>query len=151
VLTLNHQVTLNLKINKERIMKILYARFGKRIRDKRNSIGMSQETLAEKCEVSSSYMGLVERGERKPSLEIVVRIANTLDVTPGYLLFDSIEQRRSDDKDMIVGMLNDFDNEQIKMAYQIVNQIHSYINGKGELASLDEIDKMLDIDKDLLN
>ena len=57
-------------------MNLLYKKFGNRVREKRIMINMSQEELAEKCDVSTSYIGLVERGERKPSLEIVLLQSN---------------------------------------------------------------------------
>ncbi|MDD4502153.1 MAG: helix-turn-helix transcriptional regulator [Clostridia bacterium] len=124
-------------------MNLLYKRFGNRVREKRVMIDMSQETLAEKCDVSTSYIGLVERGERKPSLEIVLRIANALSVTPNSLTMDSIKHKATNNKDKLVLMINDFDDTQINTTFEIVNQIHSYIKKDTKKAACDDIDELL--------
>jgi transcriptional regulator with XRE-family HTH domain len=107
-------------------------------------INMSQEELAEKCDVSTSYIGLVERGERKPSLEIVLKIANTLNITPNSLTMDSIKHKACNNKDKLVLMINDFDDTQINTTFEIVNQIHSYIKKDTPKIICDDIDELLD-------
>lgn len=125
-------------------MDLLYKKFGNRVREKRNKINMSQELLAEKCKVSTSYIGLVERGERKPSLEILVRMANALHVSANSLIFDSLRHRASSNKDRITMMINDFDDAQIDTTFEIVNQIHTYMKKDKPKASLIDIDELLD-------
>ncbi|MHB9096074.1 MAG: helix-turn-helix domain-containing protein [Eubacteriales bacterium] len=66
-----------------------YKMLGERIRAERMSHKMTQEALAEKANISVSFLGQIERGERKPSLETVVGVANALGVTVDYLLSDS--------------------------------------------------------------
>lgn len=48
---------------------------------------MSQEALAELCDISPSFMGHIERGTRKMSMETFVSIANALHVSTDYLLY----------------------------------------------------------------
>jgi transcriptional regulator with XRE-family HTH domain len=55
----------------------------KRLREKR---GMTQEALAHEAGITSSYAGQVERGQRVPSLTIVLKIARALGVRPGELI-----------------------------------------------------------------
>lgn len=64
---------------------------GKRIREERSKIGLTQEKLAEFSEVSTAYMGRIERGERNITVKTLVRIANALGTTIDYLLKDSVE------------------------------------------------------------
>jgi len=59
---------------------------GRRIRKKRLSHGWKQEELAEKAGLSSSYIGMIERGEKMPSLETFIAIANALEVSSDELL-----------------------------------------------------------------
>ena len=68
-----------------------YSDFGRRIREERKKLGMTQEKLAEDVNLSTAYIGQIERGERSPTLETVVAIANRLGVTVDYLLSDSVE------------------------------------------------------------
>lgn len=50
----------------------------KRIKKRRNDLGMTQEDLAEKVGVSRVYIGYVEQGRNTPSLEILEKIAKAL-------------------------------------------------------------------------
>ena len=56
--------------------------FGQRVRDIRNMQGLSQEGLAEMCDLDRSYIGGVERGERNVSLVNIQKIANALGISP---------------------------------------------------------------------
>jgi transcriptional regulator with XRE-family HTH domain len=55
-------------------------RFGRRVRELRKKIGLSQERLGLDAGLDRSYMGGVERGERNVSLVNVEKIANALRV-----------------------------------------------------------------------
>jgi len=63
-----------------------YSSIGNQIRLRRKELGLTQENLAEKAELSVSYMGAIERGEKLPSLESFIRIANALDESADKLL-----------------------------------------------------------------
>ena len=52
--------------------------FGKRVRDLRQSLGVSQEKLAELAGLHRTYIGAVERGEKNISLINLVRLASAL-------------------------------------------------------------------------
>jgi len=52
----------------------------KRIKKRRNELGMTQEDLAEKVGVSRVYIGYVEQGRNTPSLEILEKIAKALKI-----------------------------------------------------------------------
>lgn len=60
--------------------------FGSRIRNLREARGLSQESLAAACGLHRTYVGSVERGERNPGLENIVRFAQALKVDPSALL-----------------------------------------------------------------
>jgi transcriptional regulator with XRE-family HTH domain len=60
--------------------------FGKRVRELRLSLGLSQEKLAEMSELHRNYVGGVERGERNVSLINIVKLARGLDAEPAELL-----------------------------------------------------------------
>jgi transcriptional regulator with XRE-family HTH domain len=60
--------------------------FGKRVRELRLALGLSQEKLAEVAELHRNYVGGVERGERNVSLLNIVKLARGLDAEPAELL-----------------------------------------------------------------
>jgi len=49
---------------------------------------MTQQMLAEKIGYDRSYLGFLERGERNPSLEVIIKIAKALAIKPDDLLRD---------------------------------------------------------------
>ncbi len=63
---------------------------GKRIRDERLLLRLTIEQLAEKVDKSSNFIGQIERGDRKPSIETIVDLANALGTTVDNLLQDNI-------------------------------------------------------------
>ncbi|MCM1182676.1 MAG: helix-turn-helix domain-containing protein [Roseburia sp.] len=63
---------------------------GKRIREERLKLNLTQEKLAEDVNLSTAYIGQIERGERSLTLENLTAVANRLSVTIDYLLSDSI-------------------------------------------------------------
>lgn len=71
---------------------INYPEIGARIRRQREHIGMTQEQLGEACELSASFVGHIERGSRKLSVESLYKMASVLDVSVDYLLCDRMLQ-----------------------------------------------------------
>ena len=59
---------------------------GRNIRRLREARRMTQEQLAFEAQIDLTYVGGIERGRRNPSLMVMVRIADALDVPVGDLL-----------------------------------------------------------------
>ena len=60
--------------------------FGERIEAARKKKGLTQEELAERVSVSQSMINHIENGNKKPSLETAVALANELGVTLDSLI-----------------------------------------------------------------
>lgn len=58
---------------------------GANIRYYRRLRSITQESLAEMVDVSSPYIGYLERGQKSPSLDLLGRIAKALEVEPASL------------------------------------------------------------------
>ena len=58
---------------------------GKRIREERLKLNLTQERLSEDVNLSTAYIGQIERGERSLTLENLAAVANCLGVTIDYL------------------------------------------------------------------
>lgn len=59
---------------------------GKRIAKLRKEKGLTQEKLAELCNIDISYIGQIERGLKTPSLKVLFRISNALSLKLEELL-----------------------------------------------------------------
>ncbi|NLW23136.1 MAG: helix-turn-helix transcriptional regulator [Tissierellia bacterium] len=67
-----------------------YKAIGGRIRLEREKLNLTREKLAEIVGLSPFYIGQIERGDRKMSLETLARIAYSLRTSVDYILFGSI-------------------------------------------------------------
>jgi transcriptional regulator with XRE-family HTH domain len=56
-------------------------KFGKRIRELRQTRGFSQEDFADKCGFHRNYIGGIERGERNITFEGAASIAKALKIS----------------------------------------------------------------------
>lgn len=63
-----------------------YVAIGERVRIRRKALKITQEKLAEKIDVSTSFIGHIERGTRKMSVETLYAICKALGVSADYLM-----------------------------------------------------------------
>ncbi|MBW8325073.1 MAG: helix-turn-helix transcriptional regulator [Prolixibacteraceae bacterium] len=56
--------------------------FGKVLRELREKKNISQEKLAEYCELDRTYISLLERGHRQPTIIIIFKLAKALNIKP---------------------------------------------------------------------
>lgn len=96
-----------------------YQELGKRIRQQRILAQMTQEKLAEKAGISLSFLGHIERGTRKASLDTLVKLCNALKVSPRVLLQDSLQ-------DDLLGDNAGISESQKKLLREISNCIIEY-------------------------
>ena len=66
---------------------------GKRIKSAREKKGLTQEQLAEQVNLSPMHISVIERGNKLPRLETLIKIANVLDVSADTLLQDVVNNQ----------------------------------------------------------
>lgn len=66
---------------------------GSRIQSSRRVRGYKQESFAEALDLSTSFIAAMERGEKMPSAETLIKVAETLDVSADWLLGIRREER----------------------------------------------------------
>jgi len=58
--------------------KEILIKFGSKVRELRNSLGISQEELADKAGLHRTYIGMIERAEKNITLINIEKIAKAL-------------------------------------------------------------------------
>lgn len=62
--------------------------FGRVLRRRREEAGLSQEELALKAGLNRNYVGMLERGERMASIEVLRKLASGLGCPMSALIID---------------------------------------------------------------
>lgn len=107
-------------------MKMVFKHLGQRIREERTKYRLTQEQLAEAAEINESYIGQVERGEKNPSLETLVSIANSLGVTVDYLLQDEVNVKPNSLINELISITKDKDPDELRLMLNICRMISDY-------------------------
>ena len=97
-----------------------YYKIGQRIRKNRKALGLSQEELAEKINISTTHMSHIETGNTKLSLPVLVSIAEVLEVHTDELLFEEAIASRASDMNDILAMLGDCSSRELSAIRDIV-------------------------------
>ena len=103
-----------------------YKRLGARIREERLLLHLTQAQLAEAVEISNTYMGSIERGERSLTMDTLVRLVNRLGVTVDYLLADSVSDSDTNIMEQFKQIVDGQPLERKQMALNVLRTIFSY-------------------------
>ncbi len=58
-----------------------YQKLGRNIKARRKELGLTQQQLADKMDISLNFMGKIEVAFSKPSLDTLIEFAKNLDTT----------------------------------------------------------------------
>jgi transcriptional regulator with XRE-family HTH domain len=94
---------------------------GKRIKEARKRSKLTQENLAEKVNISTVYLGEIERGNKMPSIPVFIAIAEALGVSCDFLLRDSVDTGAVFINNEITEKLNSLSVKQRKAVLDIIN------------------------------
>ena len=67
-------------------MTLDYSLIGKRIKQRRKRLDLTQEEVAERIDISNQHMSNIERAKSIPSTEVIMKLAAALDTTPNEFL-----------------------------------------------------------------
>ncbi|MCH5343998.1 MAG: helix-turn-helix transcriptional regulator [Acetatifactor sp.] len=108
-----------------------YKRLGKRIREERKRLNLTQAELAEAIDISDTYMGAIERGERSLTLDTLVRLVNRLGVTIDYMLADSVSDNDSNILEQFKQITDGQPLERKQLAINVLRTLFSYFENVG--------------------
>ena len=80
--------------------KQILAQFGQCLQNARTKRGLSQEKLAEAANLDRTYISLLERGKRNPSLLCIASLSRALDISLSELFEPMLVAQRLDNNDI---------------------------------------------------
>ena len=107
-----------------------YTRLGKRIKEERLRLNLTQEKLSEKVGISTAYLGQIERGERCITLDKLIPLANYLGVTVDFLLTDYIVTDEDNSLNILTQLFRGKTVEEKELAVNMLKLLFSYTDGK---------------------
>lgn len=101
-----------------------YKALGSRIKNKRLKLNWTQEKLAETVELSAVYIGQIERGERKMTIDTLVKIANSLNSPIEELLKDSTTTNINARLNELVNIAKNLDTSDIDKVIDVIKAMY---------------------------
>lgn len=96
---------------------------GKNIRAFRLAKKLRQEDLAEKTGLSANYVGMVERGEKIPSLETFINIVNALGISADMVLTDVVDTGYTVKNSMLNEKLSKLSADDREKIYEVIDTL----------------------------
>ena len=84
-----------------------YKTIGKKIRERRHEMNLSQEKLAELCDVGTTHISHIETGNCIPSLKTFISIINSLSCSADEILCDELDNSEHTYMSEISAIMND--------------------------------------------
>lgn len=108
-------------------MTPLQKTFIENLRAERSRVGLTQESLAEKVNISHKYYGAIELGYKFPSIKVIEKIAQVLSIAPYRLFLDTPTMDKGNAKSIeTVDKYNQYIEENI---HEYLSQIRkNYLN-----------------------
>ena len=101
--------------------------FGQRVRYYRKNKKLSQEQLAELCDLHPTYIGQLERGEKNASLETIMRVCEGLEISPEVLFENIVPQKGRSTAQEIYNIAVSLSEEKQEALLDIVEKIHDIL------------------------
>ena len=90
-----------------------------------------RRSISRKCGCSTNHIRHIECKLKKPSLELLVEMCNAMNVSPQFLLQDSITSKEVDELDIIFKNVKSLNNNYIKTIIDVINVLINNLQGKG--------------------
>ena len=100
-----------------------YESIGRNIRKYRTEHKLKQDELAEKAGLSSNYIGMVERGEKIPSLESLINILNSLEISADMVLCDVLSSGYRTKNSLLLEQIATLSKEDQRAVYAVIESL----------------------------
>lgn len=109
---------------------------GERIHELRVNSGLSQEKLALRADITTTYLGLLERNLKNPTVKVIEQICNQLNISLSDFFATSSPPVQSEDTLtlQIVSQFSDRTEEEKQLILQVVKDVLRLSDLSGNLA-----------------
>ena len=108
-------------------MKMTYDRLavGDRLRLKRTLLGLTQDQMAEKIDRATKYYADIERGSCGMSIETLLALSSTLDMSLDYIIMGPADtetetQKHTDETSAIIGLIETYPQQKRQYALDLL-------------------------------
>ncbi len=96
---------------------------GAKVKEIRSKRGITQDQLSERMDINSKYLSSIERGKENPTLNTLIKLSQSLEVNLDEI-FSFVEIEDPDArKSLIISLLDEANDEQLKLAFKILSVI----------------------------
>lgn len=97
--------------------------FGVRIKGLRERRGWTQENLAERMDISTNYLSSIERGKENPTLNMLIKFSDALDVEMRELFDFGHEVSPPELRAMLKRFAKELADEDLKLAVKVLRAL----------------------------
>jgi transcriptional regulator with XRE-family HTH domain len=103
------------------------AQFGAMVRANRKARGLKVWQVAEKANIDAKHLGRIERGEKHPSFELIIALAQALSVSPArFFEFETTALDHKTLRKQIDALLKDRKQEELQRAREVLNALFEF-------------------------
>ena len=118
-------------------MQLNYKMLGKRIKEARNLMGISQSELAEYADLSVPYVCNIENAKKQASLNSLIRISNAMKITVDDLLCGNQKNNRTEYKNDILFIMEDCTKYESRIIYETLTSVKSALRNNANLLKIE--------------
>ena len=106
--------------------------FGKRVKERRQKLGYTQENFAEKRDVGTEFISRIERGIGVPSFETLIKLSKALNVPIDDLINGSpnkntVKNKKENLTEQIQFLVSDLSDKQKKQIINIIKEAKKFL------------------------
>ena len=111
---------------RNKLIEVIFVKLdtiGKHIREFRVAKKLRQEDLAEQAGLSVNYIGMLERGEKIPSLETFITLLNVLEVSADMVLSDVLAVGYTVKNSLLGEKISNLSSEDKTKIYEVIDTL----------------------------
>ncbi len=94
------------------------------MKELRKELGLSQDELAEKTNISSKYLSRIETGQHFPSINTLVKLANALNgELKDFFEFAHETPNTRELKEILNGLINEADEDKLRLLVKVTRAV----------------------------